>query len=72
MAFATSTSLLADSETSDSKIVNTSELALQFENPETEPEWRAVNDDVMGGLSQGQAGNEGRGARLFGGSLLGK
>ena len=55
MAFATSTSLLAGSETDELKTVNASELALHFENPETEPEWHSVNDGVMGGLSQGQA-----------------
>lgn len=49
MAFA-STSLFAENEKEDSR----SSFVLQFEDTATEPRWQAVNDGVMGGLSEGQ------------------
>ena len=54
MAFATSSSLLAESEKQDSGSVTSSEFALKFEHPEIEPDWHPVNDSVMGGHSKGE------------------
>ena len=54
MAFATSSPLLAKSETRDSGRIDASGFALKFENPETEPDWHPVNDSVMGGHSEGR------------------
>lgn len=68
MAFATSTSLLADSEASELASVSSPEFVLQFEDSETEPEWRSVNDGVMGGLSQGAAEMK-DGVMVFSGTL---
>lgn len=53
MAFATSTSLLAETDSPQSNHPVSPEFTLQFQEPDAEPQWRAVNDDVMGGLSQG-------------------
>ncbi|GHC43127.1 CIA30 family protein [Roseibacillus persicicus] len=49
MAFA-STSLFAETEKEDSR----SSFVLQFEDTQSEPRWQAVNDGVMGGLSEGK------------------
>lgn len=68
MAFATSTSLLAGSESDEPASVKSSEFVLEFEDPETEPEWRSVNDGVMGGLSQGDGATK-DGVMVFSGTL---
>lgn len=68
MAFATSTSLLAETDSTQSARPVSSEFALQFQEPELEPQWRAVNDGVMGGLSQGGGVME-DGKLVFSGTL---
>lgn len=71
MAFATSSSLLADSDSADpQKVVAAAvpEFVLDFEDPEAGPEWRPVNDGVMGGLSEGN-GQMKDGVMVFEGNL---
>ena len=68
MAFATSTSLSADTLSNQALSELSSEFVLSFDSPETEPQWKAVNDGVMGGLSQG-VGKMEDGALVFEGAL---
>lgn len=68
MAFATSTSLLAKTDSPQSNHPVSPEFTLQFQEPDAEPQWRAVNDDVMGGLSQGGGVME-DGKLVFSGTL---
>lgn len=68
MAFATSTSLLAETDSPQSNHPVSPEFTLQFQEPDAEPQWRAVNDDVMGGLSQGGGVME-DGKLVFSGTL---
>lgn len=68
MAFATTHSLDADSELRDVPAIPSAGFVLDFEDPKLEPDWRPVNDGVMGGLSEG-AGKVEEGVLVFEGSL---
>lgn len=68
MVFATSSSLFAESESSVVVADKAPTFALQFEDTEAEPDWKPVNDGVMGGLSEG-AGRMEDGALIFEGNL---
>jgi len=72
MAFATSTSLLATPTEADTPSEPSSsaspEFVISFDNSDAEPEWRAVNDNVMGGFSKGE-GTLQDGTLLFEGDL---
>ena len=68
MAFATSSSLFAQSDPKEVSSAQAPEFILEFDSPESEPDWQPVNDDVMGGLSQG-AGKMEDGVMVFEGAL---
>lgn len=67
MAFATSTPLLANTET-ETKEASAPEFVLHFDDVASEPEWHPVNDGVMGGLSEGGSTME-DGVLVFAGHL---
>lgn len=67
MAFAATSPLMAE-KMNDEEQAEATEFVLQFAEEEKEPEWRPVNDGVMGGLSKGDCKTE-NGVLVFEGTL---